>query len=411
MVIKKNHLPLLRFSNFQEKWRFYSLSNITSLITKGTTPKKFSDKGVHFVKIESLDGINIIKSKCLLVDKEINDNELKRSILKENDLLFAIAGATIGKLGIVSNSILPANTNQALAIIRLKESKSVFFLLQILQSRVMKKYIEMNISVGAQPNLNLQQIGDFSFYAPQLPEQQKIASFLTDVDDKITKLTKKKTLLEQYKKGVMQKIFNQELRFKDDDGNAYPDWEEKQLRDVANYRRGSFPQPYGLSKWYDKVNGIPFVQVYDVDDNMLLKPSAKHKISALGAKQSVFVEKGTLIITIQGSIGRIAKTQYDAYVDRTLLIFQSYKKPLNLDYFKYVLFLLFEIEKRKAPGGIIKTITKEVLSSFNVMIPSLEEQAKIANFLSDIDLKIEALNTKIENNKSFKKGLLQKMFV
>ena len=76
-----------------------------------------------------------------------------------------------------------------------------------------------------------------------------------------------------------------------------------------------------------------------------------------------------------------------------------------------MLFLLFEIEKRKAPGGIIKTITKEVLSSFNVMLPSMDEQTKIANFLSDIDLKIEALNTKIKNCKNFKKGLLQQMFV
>ncbi|UAM98306.1 restriction endonuclease subunit S [Polaribacter litorisediminis] len=73
--------------------------------------------------------------------------------------------------------------------------------------------------------------------------------------------------------------------------------------------------------------------------------------------------------------------------------------------------MLFEIEKKKAPGGIIKTITKEVLSSFNVMIPILDEQTKIADFLSNIDLKIDALNTKMEHSKTFKKGLLQKMFV
>jgi type I restriction enzyme S subunit len=216
--------------------------------------------------------------------------------------------------------------------------------------------------------------------------------------------------MEQYKRGVMQKIFSQDLRFKDDNGEEYPDWEEKKLGDVAKFRRGSFPQPYGLSKWYDEENGMPFIQVYDVDNNMLLKSKTKSKISKLGAEQSVFVEKGTLIITIQGSIGKIAKTQYDAYIDRTLLIFQSYKLPIDIDYFKYVVFLLFEIEKTKAPGGIIKTITKEVLTDFEVPIPHLIEQTKIANFLMAIDNKINHCEEQIQKMEVWKKGLLQQMF-
>ena len=209
----------------------------------------------------------------------------------------------------------------------------------------------------------------------------------------------------------MQKIFNQDIRFKDDNRNDLEDWEIKTLGEVAKFRRGSFPQPYGLPKWYDDENGMPFIQVYDVDSNMLLKNTTKNKISKLGAEQSVFVKKGTLVITIQGSIGRIAKTQYDAYVDRTLLIFQSYKLPTDVDYFKYVVFLLFEIEKTKAPGGTIKTITKEVLTDFTIPIPCIQEQQKIANFLSNIDIKIENTNQEINKMQNFKKGLLQKMFV
>lgn len=251
---------------------------------------------------------------------------------------------------------------------------------------------------------------DIKLPYPTLLEQTKIASFLTAVDDKLQALKKKKQLLEQYKKGVMQKIFSQQLRFKDDNGNEYPIWEEKKLGEVAIFRRGSFPQPYGLAKWYDDENGMPFVQVFDVNDNMLLKPNTKNKISNLGAEQSVFVKQGTLVITIQGSIGRIAKTQYDAYVDRTLLIFQSYKIDTYVDYFKYVVFLLFEIEKTKAPGGTIKTITKEVLTEFSVPMPSLKEQTKIANFLSAIDDKINAVEVHIEKMEVWKKGLLQQLF-
>ena len=246
---------------------------------------------------------------------------------------------------------------------------------------------------------------------PTLLEQQKIASFLSAVDEKIQQLSRKKELLEKYRKGVMQQLFSGKLRFKDGNGEDYTDWEEKKLGEVAKFRRGSFPQPYGLPKWYDDENGMPFIQVYDVDNNMLLKKTTKNKISKLGAKQSVFVKMGTLVITIQGSIGRIAKTQYDSYVDRTLLIFQSYKLPTDVDYFKYVVFLLFEIEKTKAPGGTIKTITKEVLTDFIVPIPCLREQQKIAAFLSNIDAKIENTNQQITKTQSFKKGLLQQMFV
>jgi type I restriction enzyme S subunit len=244
-----------------------------------------------------------------------------------------------------------------------------------------------------------------------LVEQTKIANFLSDIDEKINLLKEKKSLLEEYKKGIMQKIFNQEIRFKDDNDNDFVDWEEKSLGDVAKFRRGSFPQPYGLPQWYDDENGMPFIQVYDVGSNMLLKDVTKNKISKLGAKQSVFVKKGTLVLTIQGSIGRIAKTQYDAYIDRTLLIFQSYNLPIDIDYFKYVVFLLFEIEKTKAPGGTIKTITKEVLTEFTVPIPCIDEQTKIANFLSSIDEKIELVNTQIQDTQEYKKGLLQQMFV
>ena len=105
--------------------------------------------------------------------------------------------------------------------------------------------------------------------------------------------------------------------------------EFKALGEVANYRRGSFPQPYGESKWYNGVNAMPFVQVADVSDNMHLVENTKRKISKLAQSKSVFVPKGTVIVTLQGSIGRVAITQYDSYVDRTLAIFESYKNGIS----------------------------------------------------------------------------------
>jgi type I restriction enzyme S subunit len=188
------------------------------------------------------------------------------------------------------------------------------------------------------------------------------------------------------------------------------DWDGDSLVNIAKFRRGSFPQPYGLPKWYDDENGMPFIQVYDVGEDFRLKPKTKSKISKLGAKQSVFIKKGTVIITIQGSIGRVAITQYDAYIDRTLLLFEEFYNEIDKTFFAYILFLLFEIEKQKAPGGIIKTITKEVLSDFVVSFPKPAEQEKIASCLSSLDELLAAHNDKLESLKNHKKGLMQNLF-
>lgn len=199
-----------------------------------------------------------------------------------------------------------------------------------------------------------------------------------------------------------------ELRFPEFKNSS--EWVGDTLINIAKFRRGSFPQPYGLPEWYDDVNGMPFIQVYDVGNNFRLKPKTKSKISKLAAEQSVFIPKGTIIITIQGSIGRVAITQYDAYIDRTLLLFEEFYNEIDKTFFAYVLFMLFEIEKLKAPGGIIKTITKEVLSDFKINIPNLPEQQKIASCLSSLDEVIAAQSQMLNLLKDHKKGLMQNLF-
>jgi type I restriction enzyme S subunit len=188
------------------------------------------------------------------------------------------------------------------------------------------------------------------------------------------------------------------------------EWKVKKLGVVADFRRGSFPQPYGLPKWYDD-NGAPFVQVFDVGNDFRLKPDTKRHISAAAQSMSVKIPKGSLIITIQGSIGRVAVTQYDAYVDRTLLFIRSTKIDLSMQLLSYLLFLKFEDEKRKAPGGTIKTITKEALGAFNLSFPAnIDEQQKIAEFLMTVDARVSAVEKKVKLLQQYKKGIMQKIF-
>ncbi|MZR64456.1 restriction endonuclease subunit S [Alcanivorax sp. DP30] len=185
-------------------------------------------------------------------------------------------------------------------------------------------------------------------------------------------------------------------------------WSLEKLSDISQYRRGSFPQPYGLEKWFDD-DGHPFVQVYDVDKNLQLKPQTKARISDLAADKSVLAPAGTVLVTLQGSIGRVAITQYSAYVDRTLLIIQGLKKPGCTLYFATCLQKLFAEERKRAPGGTIKTITKAALNNFEILWPPEWEQKKIAQILSTWDKAITTTEQLLANSQQQKKALMQQL--
>lgn len=157
------------------------------------------------------------------------------------------------------------------------------------------------------------------------------------------------------------------------------------LADICSFRRGSFPQPYGEEKWYGGEGAMPFVQVVDVANDLKLVNDTKNKISKLAQPMSVFVPKETVIVSIQGSIGRVAITQYDSYVDRTLAIFSDYKTDISKRYFAYQLQRVFGIEKEFARGSTIKTITKEEFAKFVIPVPPLEEQERIVSILDKFD--------------------------
>jgi len=162
-------------------------------------------------------------------------------------------------------------------------------------------------------------------------------------------------------------------------------WEQRKLGDSVEYRRGSFPQPYGKKEWYDGKGAMPFVQVVDVLDNMKLADNTKQKISLLAQPKSVFAKKGQIIVTLQGSIGRVAVAQYGAFVDRTILIFEKYREKTDDNFWAYTIKQCFIKEAARAPGGTIKTITKEALSAFDVLVPKFHEQTLVGTYFVKLD--------------------------
>ena len=161
------------------------MGEISSLITKGTTPLDKSGNGnINFIKIENIDLCSGEIIPEMKISEEEHNGYLKRSQLQENDILFSIAG-TLGRVSIVKSSILPANTNQALAIIRAKEG-DLRYLITVLKSNAVVEFIKKNPTVGAQPNLSLEQVGKLEIPYPSKAEQAKIGEYFDNLDHLIT---------------------------------------------------------------------------------------------------------------------------------------------------------------------------------------------------------------------------------
>ena len=198
--------PKRRFAGFTDDWEQRKLKELTEVITKGTTPKDKSGKGsINFVKVENINkssGEIDIKSK---ITENEHEGYLKRSQLKDGDILFSIAG-TLGRTAIVKKELLPANTNQALAVIRLDEGDKNY-ITTFLNGRAAEDFIKKNPTVGAQPNLSLEQVGNLLIEIPSLEEQTKIGSFFKQLDDTIALHQHKLEKLQNIKQAYLNELF------------------------------------------------------------------------------------------------------------------------------------------------------------------------------------------------------------
>ncbi|WRF07072.1 restriction endonuclease subunit S [Helicobacter pylori] len=261
------------------------------------------------------------------------------------------------------------------------------------------KWSNYNEATGV-PSLTKMIISNIQIPLPPLNEQIAIANILSGLDRYLCALDALILKKESVKKALSFELLSQRKRLK----GFNQAWQRVRLG-TYKYRRGSFPQPYGNPQWYSD-NGMPFVQVYDVGENFKLNQKTKQKISKIAQPMSVFVPKNSVIITLQGTIGRVALTQYDCYCDRTILIFDNNTlNDVNKYFFVLSLFTKFEEEKRKADGSIIKTITKQTLKDFEIFLPPLNEQIAIANILSDLDHEIISLKNKKRQFENIKKAL------
>lgn len=233
------------------------LGDLVELVTKGTTPStlggRFVDKGINFIKSEAI-GYNgrIDKSTFVRID-EATHAKLKRSQLKENDILFSMAGIYLGKNAIVTKDVLPANTNQALAIIRLDKAKAdTKFIHYYLKQESVTELVNNMSGQSAQPNINFQEIRSIDILLPDLEEQRAIARVLSSLDEKIDLLNQQNATLENLAETLFRQWFVEE---------AKEDWKEGNIYSLIDVVYGF---PFKSKYFNEEQRGLPLIRIRDL---------------------------------------------------------------------------------------------------------------------------------------------------
>ena len=402
------NVPVLRFNEFGGDWKHISLGEITQTLTSGSRDwaRYYSNTGSKFVRMTNLsrDGIQLKLDDLKYVNVKTDSAEGKRTSLVHGDILISIT-AELGKIGWIPPDFGVAFINQHTALLRLDNVKvDTRCVAHILVSPKVNKIINKMNDSGAKAGLNLPTIKAIKIYLPEKNEQTKIANFLTAVDERISQLTQKLELLSKYKKGVMQKIFSQELRFKDDNGLDFPEWCERTLGEVGEIVTGKTPSTTDPTLWDGDVQ---FVTPTDINDGKYqfktCRTVARHR------KLKVLPEN-SIMFTCIASIGKMSISTKPCITNQqinTLIPTSMY----NNEYVYYALLNITEFIKSTQSSSTLPIIKKSDFSKFIIPEPTKAEQTKIANFLKAVDDKISATQAQLDAVKQYKQGLLKQMFV
>lgn len=412
MTEQTNLVPKRRFKEFSNTlaWEQHKLGEITSFITKGTTPTDKSWIGpVNYIKTESIDSLSgniTIKANTSL---EEHEGYLKRSQLKEKDILFSIVG-TLGRVGIVESKDLPANTNQQIAIIRLKDSNTNF-ILNALKTNHIQSFIKSDSTIGAQPSLSLWQINDLQISIPIHKEQKQIGTFFKQLDILITLHQRKLEKTKALKSAYLSEMFPAE-------GERVPkrrfagftqDWEQRKVGEIADIVRGASPRPIHDPKWFDDESDIGWLRIADVTEQSGRIHYLEQRISKAGQEKTRVLTEPHLLLSIAATVGKPVVNYVKTGVHDGFLIFQNPKFDREF-MFQWLEMFRPKWQKYGQPGSQVN-LNSDLVKNQDVTLPSEKEQKKIGDFFAQLDHRITLHQRKLEKLQNLKKAYLNEMFV
>ena len=355
---------------------YVKLKDITTKITKGTTPSyigaSFTDEGINYFRSEMLGKAKYLdKSSGMMFISESTHNKLKRSQIEADDILFSMAGIYLGKLAIVKDEDVPANTNQAVALIRFNKGVNIDYLYYFMVQKCFNAYVNCMSSQAAQPNINLKQIGNLQIALPNDEQQKGIADILSTYDNLIENNNKRIRLLEQMAENLYKEWFvrfrfpgYEDVEFE----NGIPkSWEIKRLFEFGKIETGKTP-----SKERDQNYGgdIMFIKTPDLHDNIYVI-STDEFLSIEGhlTQPKKLLPENSIMVSCIGTGGVVAINDRPAHTNQQInSIILS--KSEYLEWLYFVCKNLKEIiEMFGATGSTMTNLSKGKFEKLKIVTP------------------------------------------
>jgi len=397
------------------EWKFVKLESILDKITKGTTPPKgvgFVDKGINYIKSDAInyDG-RIDKEKFVQINFETHE-QFKRSQLEEHDILFSMAGAYLGKNALVKKDMLPANTNQALAILRLNKNLSLpkYINYYLLQPQIID-FVNNMSGQSAQPNINFQEISSIEILLPSLKEQKAIAEVLSSLDDKIDLLHRQNKTLGELAQTLFRQWFIEE---------AKDEWETCKLEDIATMQNGfSFSSKHYIP--YEKEH-LEVLKMGHIERGGGLKSNPKKDFVPREEKLEKWVlNKNDIVMAMTDMKDNVVILGVPAIIDKSdkyvlnqrvaRICLKSNEKLLN----NYLLYIQLKdpdfiaLLQSKANSGVQVNLSTQSIKDSEIIIPPMSIQETVGNDITDLYLKKENNDIQIKTLEIMRDTLLPKL--
>ncbi|MDA5553621.1 restriction endonuclease subunit S [Streptococcus thermophilus] len=407
-------IPKIRFMNFNDKWKYKILGEISSSIEYGLNASAKDFDGIHkYLRITDIDDSSrlFLTDKLSSPDVNFTEENYENYKLQKNDLLFARTGASVGKTYLYRESDGEVYYAGFLIRARLHDSYDGNFVFQQTLTDKYKQFTEITSQRSGQPGINGKEYGNWKIGMTSYSEQSVIGSLFRTLDDLLSSYKNNLANYQSLKATMLSKMFPKaghtvpEIRLDGFEG----DWELLEINDLADdFQSGGTPKTNVQEYW----NGnIPWIQSSDLETNCLFETKVQKSISEKGLKNSSakIIPKDSIAVVTRVGVGKLAVMRHEYATSQDFLSFSNLKS--NIEFTAYLLYRLLQKEVTQLQGTSIKGITKVELLSKKVLIPSLPEQQAIGAYFSNLDNLINSHKEKISQLETLKKKLLQDMFI